>query len=111
VAQRLVDRDPLAAASQRDDQLYLVMEVIGRDGEGQATAVRYDGGGRLHEEEGRLAVGVVAHLDRVLGVVASDAEDPEHREHGVGPIDRQCHRGRGRDRVPHRSILRHRLVA
>ena len=80
--------------AQGDDELDLVVQVIGGDWEGQATAVWNDGGGGLHEEERRLAVGVVAHLDRVLGVVAPDAEDPQHGEDGVGAVDRQRHRRR-----------------
>ena len=52
-----------------------MVEVIGRGREWNPASVRHDGGGGLHEEEGRLAVRVVAHLDRVLGIVAPDAED------------------------------------
>ena len=106
VLQRGLHGDVGPTARQRDDELDLVVEVIGGDGEGEAAAVRHDGGGGLHEEEGRLAIGVVAHLDRVIGVVATDAEHARHREDGVGAVDRQRHRRRRWNRV-----VGHRLVA
>ena len=68
-----------------------------------------DGG--LHEEERRLAVRVVAHLDGVLGVVATDAEDAKHGEDSIRIGDRQGHGVREGDRIVHWSILIHRLVA
>jgi hypothetical protein len=43
--------------------------------------------GRLHEKEGRLGIGIVAHLARVLGVVATDAEDAADGKI-AGPLDR-----------------------
>ena len=75
--------DVAAARGQGDHQLDLVVEVGRGGGEVELAAVGDHSGGRLGEEERRLAVGVVAHLDGVLGVVAPDAEDPTHREHLV----------------------------
>ena len=60
------------------------------DGYAKSPPVGHDGVRGLHEEERRLAVRVVAHLARVLGVVAADAVDavdgkpPARALHGQG---------------------------
>ncbi len=62
--------------------------------------------GVLLEEERRLAVRVVAHLDRMRRVVAADAVDPPHREARVGAEDRQRH---PRGRLDHEVVHGHTL--
>jgi hypothetical protein len=39
--------------------------------------------GRLHEEERRLAVRIVAHLPRMSGIVAPNAINPAHGIHAL----------------------------
>jgi hypothetical protein len=111
VAERAVDADVRAAAAQRDHELDLVVEVIGRGREGERPATRHNSDGGLHEKERRLPVRVVAHLDRVLGVIATDAEHAQDGEDRVRAVDRQRHRRGGGYGVLHRSILPHRLTA
>ena len=84
----LFDRDVRAAGLQRDDELDLEMHVgaCARVGELPVGAKRI---GVLLEEERRLAVRVMSHLDRVLGVVAADAVEAPHRKKPVGADDRQ----------------------
>ena len=83
VAHRVGGRDVAAALADRDDQLDLVVQVLGqarvRHPAGLALGDRQHRVGRLHEEERRLAAGE-AHLLRVLDVVAADAVDAVHRE-------------------------------
>ena len=56
-----------------------------RIGDARRPAGVDDGVGRLHEEERRLAVRVLAHLAGVGGVVAADAEDAVDGELFVAP--------------------------
>ena len=69
-----------AAHSQCYDQFHLVVQVVRRWGIGHVLAASDECVGRLHEEERRLTVRVVTHLAGMLGVVASHAVDPPHRE-------------------------------
>ena len=73
----------LAAVADRDDELDLVVQVLGqgriRHAADLALGDRQHRVGRLHEEERRLAAGE-AHLLRVLDVVAADAVDAVDRE-------------------------------
>ena len=94
MVERLIDRDVLAALGQRHYQFQFEMDIVG------AVRVRELAVGDqivrvLLEEEGRLAVGIVAHLDRVGGEVTADAIDPVDREKGVGAADRQAGDGCG----------------
>src|SRR5438045_3219375 len=71
--ERLLERNVLPALADRDDHLDLVVDVLRADGIGDRRAALHDGIRRLHEEERRLAIRVVAHLARMLGVIAADA--------------------------------------
>ena len=83
-----MSRPPFA---ERHRELDLVVDVLAPRRVGELArgveVVRV-----LGEEERRLAVGIVAHLDRVRGVVAADAVDPAHRE-AAAALDRQRHPG------------------
>ena len=83
VAHRVGGGDALAALADRDDELDLVVQVLGqgrvRHAADLALGDRQHRVGRLHEEERRLAAGE-AHLLRVLDVVAADAVDAVDRE-------------------------------
>ena len=83
-----LDRDVRAAGLQRHDELDLEMHV-GAGARIGELPVGDEGIGVLLEEERRLAVRVVSHLDRVLGVVAADAVEAPHREQLVRAGDRQ----------------------
>ena len=94
MVERPVDRDVLAALGERHDQFQLEMDVVG------AVRVRELAVGHqivrvLLEEEGRFAVGIVAHLDRVGGEVTADAVDPVDRVKSVGAANRQAGDGGG----------------
>jgi hypothetical protein len=84
VIQRLVDWDVLATRLQRHDQLDLVVHVLGLFGVGEGVA-EIQVVGVLLEEEGRLAIRVMAHFDRMRGIVAADAVDAAHREPSLVP--------------------------
>jgi hypothetical protein len=90
-----------ARRADRDDQLDLVMVVLRRRRIRDLPDGGRDDGDdcirRLREKERRLLRRVAAHLLRVLGVVAADAEDVADGEARVGAVDRH---GRG---VPHRD--------
>ena len=90
--ERLLDGDVLPALGDRDHHLDLVVDVLRAHRIRHGRAVLHDGIRRLHEEERRLAVGVVPHLARVLGVVAAHAVDAPHRKACVAALDGQ---GRG----------------
>ena len=92
VIERLVDRNVRSAFADGHDQFDLVMQVLGRLRIGNGRVIGHDRIRRLHEKKRRLAVGVVAHLARVLGVVATDAIDAPDREH----VAAFHHRQRGR---------------
>src|SRR6266852_759814 len=88
-----------SALPDRHHQLHLVRQLLRERRVGDVAALRHDRVGRLGEEEGRLAVGVAAHLAGVLGVVASHAVDAPDREHGVGAAHGQRGQVPGRDHV------------
>jgi hypothetical protein len=63
---------------------------------GEVLAVGQKVVGVLLEKERRLAARVMAHLDRVVGIVAADAIDPADRKPLGGAFDGQEDRlGRG----------------
>ena len=105
VLERALDRDVAAALGERHHQLELEMDVLGAGRVGEGAAARDQSVGGLHEEERRLAVGVVAHLAGVLGVVAADAEDAVHREQIARVADRQRDDRRRRDDVGQGVLL------
>ena len=72
--------DLTARLADGDDQLDLVLIVLGRLGIGDDAAVRHDGLGPAGEEEGRFAVGILAHFTGVGGIVAADAEQATDRK-------------------------------
>src|SRR5579872_1680712 len=80
---RLRHRDIAAAALERDDQLDLVMHVLGQRRVGHRSAIRHDGIGRLGEEERRLAH-VLSHLLDVFDIVAADAPQAADRKKLIG---------------------------
>ena len=89
--QRRVRRHVRPAASQGDDELDLVVQIVRRRRIGNRGAGRGDGVGGLGEEERRIAV-VAAHLPPMGGVVATDAQNAPHGKQGV-----RSHDGDGRD--------------
>ncbi|MNC85130.1 hypothetical protein D3C83_07100 [compost metagenome] len=101
--ERLFHRYVGAVFPDRHHHLDLVVQVPGDLREGDGGAVRNDGVRRLHEKERRLALGVMPHLARVLGVVAADAIDAPHREFLVALRYRQGRRRPEIDRVFHLS--------
>ena len=70
---------------------------------GNRRAAIDDGIGGLHEEEGRLAIGVLAHLARMGRIIAPDAENAPDREAVGAPGDRDGSLRRGRQDVAHLS--------
>ena len=76
-------RDVPPIRADGDHELDLVVQILRPAREGQGAAAGHDGIGRLGEEEGRLAVRIMPHLPRVIGIVAADAPDAPHGEHGV----------------------------
>jgi hypothetical protein len=99
--ERALDRDVHAALVQGHHHLDLVMHVRGLRRVGEFPR-EIEVVGVLLEEERRLAVRVVPHLDGVGGVVAADAVDAAHGE-GLGrdADGRENRRGRGDDGVGH----------
>jgi hypothetical protein len=81
--------DVRAAGLQCDHQFDFVVHVVRQRGVRELAAVGHDGAGRFHEEERRFAVGVVAHLAGVFGVVAADAENAVDREARAFSLDGQ----------------------
>src|SRR5580658_1871403 len=98
----LVDRHVAPAFGQRDHQLDLVLIVLGLGRIGDGAAAGDDGVGRLHEEERRLAVGVMAHLARMLGIVPADAIDAMDGK-ALATNHRNGGDGWRRDRVGHQN--------
>ena len=90
--------DVAAAALERDDQLDLVVHVLGQRRIGHRAAVRHDGVGGLGEEERRLAH-VLAHLLDVLDIIAADAPQAADRKIFVGAGDRNRGLRRLRDDI------------
>ena len=87
--ERFVHRDVLSAFTNRNDHLDLVMDILGADGVIDRRAALHDRVGRLHEEKWRLAIRVVAHLARVLGIVAADAKNAADRKAQIAARNRQ----------------------
>ena len=83
----MLDRDVVAAALQRHDQFDLVMHVAWRRRDRETSPSEYEIVGVLLEEERRLLVRVVAHLDRMRGIVAADAVDRGARGSCLGAAD------------------------
>lgn len=76
--QRLFHRNIAAAFGERHHQFDFMLVVLGLARIRHFAVGRHDGVGRLHEEERRFAVGIVAHFARVSGVVAADAVYATH---------------------------------
>ena len=99
VLQRVRHRDVRAGRADGDHQLHLMVQRLRGGRVGHVGVAHHHRVGRLGEVEGRLAGRIAAHLDRVLGVIAADAEDAAHREHLLAAADRQGGRDRRRDDV------------
>ncbi len=78
MVERLVGGNVEAAALHRDDQLDLVMQILGQRRVGNRGPIRHQHVGVLAEEERRRPL-VIAHLADVLEIVASDAPDTADR--------------------------------
>ena len=89
------------ARADGDDEFELEMQVRRGGGIGHVGPAGHDRIGRLGEEEGRLASRVSAHLARVFGIVAADAEDAPHREGSP------ARHGNGRDRRRRDDVIGH----
>ena len=87
--ERFLDRDVFSTLADRDHHLDLVMDILGADRVIDRRAALHDRVGRLHEEKWRLAIRVVAHLARVFGVVAANAENAADWKAQVAARDRQ----------------------
>ncbi|MHC2882987.1 hypothetical protein ACVI53_005857 [Bradyrhizobium barranii subsp. barranii] len=98
MVERLVGGDGEAAALHRDDQLDLVMQILGQRRIGNGGAIGHQHVGVLGEEERRGAL-VVAHLADVLEIVAADAPDAAHGITAALPDDGKRSLGRKRDDV------------
>jgi hypothetical protein len=103
VLQRIAHGDVAAACSDGDDELDLVVVVGGlaRIRHGRIARGVDHRIGRLHEEERRLAVGVLAHLTGMRRVVAAHAEDTVDREALVAAGDAEGVERRNGDGVVH----------
>ena len=78
MVERLVGGNVQPAALHRDDQLDLVMQILGQRRVGDRGPIRHQHVGVLGEEERRRAL-VIAHLADVLEIVAPDAPDAADR--------------------------------
>ena len=96
--------DVAAGFADGDDQFGFVVEICGFGGIGDGGAVVDNGVGGFEEKEGWLAVGVLAHLTGVGGVVASDAEDAADGEAIGGAGDGDGRGGRWVDDEVHASL-------
>ena len=76
--ERLVGWNVEAAALHRDDQLDLVMQILGQRRVGDRGPIGHQHVGMLGEEERRRAL-VIAHLADVFEIVAPDAPDAADR--------------------------------
>jgi hypothetical protein len=101
VIERRIHRDVHAARFQRHDHLDLVVHVLGlgriRKTVADRQIVRV-----LLEEERRLPIRIMPHLDGMGGVVAADAIDAANGELRVRPFDRK-----GDDRGRIDRVVRH----
>ena len=73
-----VDRNVVAALPERDHEFDLMVKIAGGRGTAKRTSVRHGRRGRFAERERFFAFRIAAHLDRMAGIVASDAEHPGH---------------------------------
>ncbi len=78
-----VDRNVAAALSELD---LMVKTAVGRRFVKRSSG-RHDRRGRLAEEERFLALRIAANLDRMAGMVASDAEHPGHGKEVLAAVD------------------------
>ena len=74
-----------ASRSKRDDEFDLVVQAGGGGRIGKRSSPRDDRRGRLGEEERLVSFRIAAHLNRMVGIVAPDAEDAAHGEE-PGPV-------------------------
>ena len=89
--ERARDRNVGAALADGDNQLHLEMQIRGLRRIGNGRAAVDHGIGRFHEEERRLAIGILAHLAGMGGIIATHAEDAPYRK----AVRTSCHRDRG----------------
>ena len=85
-----------AAFRDGHDQLHFMVQVLALRRIGHVGVVQQQGIGRFHEEERRFPVRIAAHLPRMFGVVAPDAENPADGECATAG-DRDGHNGGRRD--------------
>ena len=89
----------LAPPADHDNQLGLVVKVLCLGRIGYRLPGIDHRIGWLGEEERRIAVRVLAHLDSVGGVVAPNTEDTAHRQAVIAPVNGHVRRlGRGEDK-------------
>ena len=89
VIERVLRLDLLAARTDGDDQLDLVVGLLGQRGIGKLTTVLEDRIGRLLKEKRRLALVGAGGLSDVVQIVAADAIDAAHRKPFLVADDRQ----------------------
>ena len=90
-----------ASLADGDHQFGFIVEVLRFGRIGDDLPIFDNGIGGFGEEKRRIAIRVLAHLSCMLGIVASDAEDPTHRETLVPTGDRQADGRRQRETVIH----------
>jgi hypothetical protein len=97
VLQRIGCLDVLAGLADGDDQLDLVVQILGQRGIGHLVVLPASSHGRvrrLHEEERRLAAGK-AHFLGVILIVAAHAVDAVNGKALATAHNRQAGNGRG----------------
>src|SRR5690606_40832286 len=80
-------RDVLAALCQRDDELDLMVQIVGAQRERNRLPVRNDRVGGLREKERRLTIGIVAHLASMRCVITTDAINAMHWKARIAAAD------------------------
>src|SRR5690606_18269721 len=108
--ERARDRKVAAAVADRDDELDLVLQIVGAGRIGHPRTIGHDRVGGLLEEERRIALVTLLHLADVLEIVAPDAVDATHGERSIvsgDGDDGRSRRGRrrGTPRSAHGFIL------
>src|SRR4051812_35409356 len=105
MVERRLDRNVAPALAERNHHLNLEVIIRGFRRVGEFSSLADGHGqkriGRLHEEEGRFSVRIMAHLACMGGEVTSDAIDPPHRKLVVRADDGQGRAGRLLDNVEH----------
>ena len=81
--QRLRHGNVASALTDANDQFDFMVQVGRPDRKRQRRMIGSHGIRRLGKEKRRLAIGIMAHLAGVIGVVAPDAPDATYREHGI----------------------------